>query len=216
MNEKLTNAAMYIVVFCALLLTGMTVNREINPKGLERSGVTVKDWRSYGSTGNVVGNTREGLTLVVFSDYECPFCRSLNAKIDSLMVARPQARIVIRQFPLAGHPQAMPAARASVCAAEQHKFWEYHKALFAAAAAGSLGNFAGIASTLQLNEDDFRSCLASNRPDQVIEQDLKAGKNLGVEGTPAMLINEKLYLGLPNDLDALVKRAHIADATAPR
>jgi protein-disulfide isomerase len=216
MSEKTTSAAMYTMVLCALLLTGMTANREFNSKLASTNGVAIKDWQSYAKNGNAVGGTRDALTLVIFSDYECPFCRSLNAQVDSLIIRRPQTRIVIRNFPLPGHPQAMPAARASVCAAEQNKFWEYNDALFAAAARSELRGYDGIASALHLNAEIFQACMASNRPDRIIEQDVAAGKRLGVEGTPGLLLNEKLYRGLPNDLDALVGRTRIVHAIASR
>ena len=112
MSEKLQNAALILVVICAVLLTGMTINRELNPAQKDQKGTHISDWRTFAAGGHSIGGRDGSLTVVVFSDYECPFCRLLNSKIDSIQAARPDARIVFRDFPLAGHLNARPAARA--------------------------------------------------------------------------------------------------------
>ena len=77
--------------------------RELNPGQKDQKGTHISDWRTFATSGHSIGRTGGKLTVVVFSDYECPFCRLLNSKIDSIQVARPDARIVFRDFPLAGH-----------------------------------------------------------------------------------------------------------------
>jgi protein-disulfide isomerase len=123
------------------------------------------------------------VTIVEFTDYQCPFCHRAQATIDQIMNTYPgKVQLVHRDFPLEGHPQAFPAARASRCAGEQGKFWDYHRSLM-----GSAG--------LKLDSAAFATCLASSRYDAAIRESTEAGLQAGVDSTPAYFINGRMVIG---------------------
>jgi protein-disulfide isomerase len=99
------------------------------------------------------------------------------------------------EFPLDGHPEAVPAARAARCAGEQGKFWEYHRSLMTAPGSLDDADLKRRAASLQLSAAPFESCLASDRHDAAIQASLAQGEGLGVTGTPAYFINGRMLSG---------------------
>jgi protein-disulfide isomerase len=207
MTEKFLNVAVALAVGCAVLLTGMTVKRELNGGLDQQEGRDIPEWRSYAESDHAIGASHPAVTAVVFSDYQCPFCRILNAQLDSVLRADSSLRIVFRQFPLEGHAIARPAARAALCAGEQEQFRAFHNALFASATDAEHWDFQKIATQVGIESEALRKCLASERPDSVIDADIRAGRQLGVQGTPTFLINDRLYVGLPPNLTKLIRKA---------
>ena len=131
------------------------------------------------------------LTVVEFSDYECPFCarhfRETLPKLEDEYVKTGKVRYVFRNFPLETiHKKAFRAAEAALCAAEQGKYWEMHDRLFANQ--GGLENLAGHAQAVELEPTGFAACLGSGRHATLIRQDLSDGRLAGIRGTPAFFI----------------------------
>lgn len=92
----------------------------------------VADWRAYSRGGTGSGDVGAPVTVVVFSDYQCPFCREASLDLDSLAREQPHLmHVVFRQYPLNVHRDAVPAALAAICADKQHVFDRFHHALFA-------------------------------------------------------------------------------------
>jgi protein-disulfide isomerase len=137
------------------------------------------------------------ITLVEFSDFECPFCARATPVLKQLEEAYPgQIRRVFRQFPLmAIHPGAERAAEASLCAAEQERFWEMHDALFEQPVALDPADLHRKAAQVGLDAASFKTCLDMQKYADTIEQDLKEGVAHGVTGTPAVFINGRLVSG---------------------
>lgn len=137
------------------------------------------------------------ITLVEFSDFECPFCARATPVLKQLEEAYPgQIRRVFRQFPLmAIHPGAERAAEASLCAAEQERFWEMHDALFEQPVALDPADLHRKAAQVGLDAALFKTCLDMQKYAGTIEQDLKEGVAHGVTGTPAVFINGRLVSG---------------------
>ena len=143
------------------------------------------------------------VTIVEFADFECPVCKeNLPILQEVRSLYREQVRIVYRNFPLASHPQARPAAEAGYCAHEQGQFWAYHDALFAKAPDLQPSDYVQMAERLKLNTADFTACLGSNRPKVVIAKDLAEAQALGLSGTPTFFINGR-YLSGFQSLDTL-------------
>jgi len=135
--------------------------------------------------------------IVEFSDFQCPFCQKAYPVIMGVLAKYgDKVSLSYRDFPLRSlHAQAQTAAEASRCAGEQGKFWEYHDSLFSTP--NQLGNteLALHAATVGADTEQFKVCLESKRYDAAIEQDVQAGMQAGVSGTPAFFINGILVSG---------------------
>ena len=136
------------------------------------------------------------ITLVEFSDFECPFCSSAVKQVDIVMAAYPKdIKLIYKQFPLSMHPHAEMAAEASLAAREQGKFWEMYDVLFKNYRHLSSDNIMIWAKDLGLDMDKFKADLASGKYKAVVEKDLADGEAAGVYGTPSFYINGKQYNG---------------------
>jgi len=136
------------------------------------------------------------VTLVEFSDFQCPYCSRVEPSIDETLKTYPdQVRLVYRQFPLSIHPFAEKAAEASLCAADQDKFWEMHDAMFANQQALGVDQLKAKAAELGMNADAFNKCLDSGEKAAKIHEDMAAGEAAGVNGTPALFVNGRFLNG---------------------
>jgi protein-disulfide isomerase len=130
------------------------------------------------------------VTIVEFSDYQCPFCQRVETTLRQLDELYPgKLRIVYRHLPLEFHENALPAAAAAVCADAQSRFWDYHEILFANQRALSTPNLVQYAANLELDESLFRSCLQADATVKRIADDVAAGKAAGATATPTFFIN---------------------------
>ncbi len=130
------------------------------------------------------------ITIVEFSDFECPFCGRVNPTVAQVMKEyEGKVRLVFRQFPLSFHPNAKKAGEASLCAADQGKFWEYHDVLFQNQKALGVDALKKYAADLKLDTAKFNQCLDSGEKSKVVEADQEAGAKAGVNGTPAFFVN---------------------------
>jgi len=143
------------------------------------------------------GSSQAPVMIVEFSDFQCPFCRKVQATLKALLVKyQGQVSLAYRDFPLRGmHSQAEFAAEASRCAGEQGRFWEYHDLLFANPDKLNRGGLAEMAGSLKLDEQRLDACLSSGKYAKQVEQDIQDGIRAGVEGTPGIFINGILLSG---------------------
>lgn len=136
------------------------------------------------------------VTIVEFSDFECPYCGKAEESVSQVMEKYAgKVRLVFRHFPLSFHPNAPKAAEASMCANDQGKFWEMHKQLFANRTALGVEDLKKHAVAIGLDATKFNECLDGNKMKALVESDTKAGGEVGVSGTPAFFINGKLLSG---------------------
>jgi protein-disulfide isomerase len=136
------------------------------------------------------------VTMVEFLDYQCPYCHKVQGVVDELLAAYPgKVRFIHREY-LLGSPRAMPAARAARCAAEQNRFWEYHKGLLTEPGDMSDADLQRRASALSLDGATFSACLTSDRHDATIKRSVAQGNELGVSGTPTFFINGRRLVGV--------------------
>src|SRR5580704_15773701 len=144
----------------------------------------------------VKGPADARITLVEFSDFECPFCSAAEKQVDIVMAAYPKdVKLIYKQFPLSMHPHAHIAAEASLAAREQGKFWEMYELLFKNFRQLSSDNVMLWAKQLGLDVDKFKSDIDSRKFKPVVDKDLADGEAAGVYGTPAFYINGKQYNG---------------------
>jgi len=153
-------------------------------------------------TGYVLGKADAPLTMVEFTDLQCPFCRQFHTQafeqIKKDYIDTGKLRYISRDFPLDSiHPYALAAARASRCAADQGKFWDMRHAILVNN--GSLNNdvFATFASDLKMNVNAFKTCQADTTKFQSdIQKDLSEGSAVGIQGTPSFVIGKTSANGL--------------------
>jgi protein-disulfide isomerase len=139
------------------------------------------------------GNPTARLTIVEFSDYQCPYCkRHVDQTMPRLLddyVTKGIVRYAFRDYPLTEiHPLAAKAAEAARCAGDQGKFWEMHDRLFANQKNLQPEKLPEHAQAVGLDSGTFRACLDDNRHAEAVQQDLKAGAQLGAQGTPAFVL----------------------------
>lgn len=143
----------------------------------------------------VKGATNAVVTIVEFSDFECPFCKQVQSVLKQIVESYGRTvRLVFKHLPLEGHRNSLPAARAAYCAAEQDRFWQFHDAVFAA---GNLSPpvFEQIASNLGLGLPKFQECVASERSRAAVIKDIEAARLLRIESTPSFVVNGKVIKG---------------------
>ena len=137
------------------------------------------------------------IIIVEFSDYQCPFCRKFHDETyQSLLDAYPgQIRFVYRNLPLTSiHPNAMPAAVASLCANDQDAYWDYHEKLFSSETLDE-ATYIQYAADLDLNVDTFTACLSDGSHDAFIQEDMQFALDLGVQSTPTFFVNGLAIVG---------------------
>jgi len=143
-----------------------------------------------------VGPENAPVTLVLFSDFQCPFCSRVEPTLDQVkQTYGDKVRVAFRQFPLSIHPNAKKAAEASLCANEQGKFWQMHDAMFKDQQNLSVEGLKAKAVQLELNADQFNSCLDSGKYAAKVQEDVASGEQAGVSGTPALFINGRFISG---------------------
>jgi protein-disulfide isomerase len=143
------------------------------------------------------GPANAPVTIVEFSDFECPFCRALFPTLERIEADyKDKLRVVYMQFPLATmHTHARNAAEASLCAYEQNKFWQLHDAMFNDQQNLSVADLKQKAAKLSLDMKAFNTCLDSDKYLAEIQSDMEEGVRVGISGTPALFINGRLLIG---------------------
>jgi protein-disulfide isomerase len=146
------------------------------------------------------GSEDAPVTMVYFTDFQCGYCRTFATetlpKLETHYIRPGKVRLVFRHLAILGEA-SVQAARASSCAFDQGKFWEYHDALFAGTSplAFNATRLRRHASELRLDDKAFAACLDSNDHGKRVEAETLIGRALGATGTPAFLINGQLALG---------------------
>lgn len=137
------------------------------------------------------GPAKPTLTLVEFSDFQCPYCAQLAPTIDSIAKVFPnEVRVVFKHFPLSFHEQARGAHAAALAAGKQGKFWEYRYTLAPKFRSLSDSTYLDLAKQLGLNLDQFKKDMALTPDDQeIMNRDMELGQKVGVRGTPTLFAN---------------------------
>lgn len=164
---------------------------------------------TYNSNNPVKGPDNAPVTIIEFTDYQCPWCRRSQPYVKAAEDAYPgKIKVVTRQFPLVQiHPRAFPSAEAALCAKEQGKYWPYRDKLFDTAhidmtlAANTQqplppeqlqdADLLRYAKEVGLNQKKFEQCVATHKYDEQIQADMTDGQKFGVGGTPAFFVNGK-------------------------
>jgi len=142
------------------------------------------------------GNPKAAVTIVEFSDFECPFCVRARPTVKRVRETYgDKVNWAFRHYPLDFHPQAQKAGEAAACAAEQGRFWEMHDLLWDKPTELQVPELKQHAGALGLDAQAFAACLDGGRHAELVERDFRAGQEYGVTGTPAFFVNGRLISG---------------------
>lgn len=167
----------------------------------------------------VKGPAEAPITIVEFSDYQCPFCARSEPLVKEALAAYPtQAKLVFKHYPLTSiHPQAMPAALAAAAAQKQGKFWEMHEKLFANQRALAPEQLTQYARELGLDAKQFEADMKSDEVKALVQEDIAMAQRAGVRGTPTIFVNGRILQqrsldGFKQIIDPILKEAAAAPA----
>ena len=200
----------------AILVTGAMISGSL----LYSNGVGVKPGTAQiqqDAKGNVkvdvsvdddafLGNKKAKVTIIEFSDYQCPFCRTFwkdaFMQLKKEYIDTSKVLFVYRDYPLSFHPMAEPSAQAAECAKEQGKYWEFHDKLFGEQDKKGQGTVTFTnqdlklwASQIGLDAGKFNQCFDSGKYKAEVQKDFEDGNKAGVSGTPSFFINGRLVVG---------------------
>jgi len=201
MARSATDIAAMGIFLCTIVLTGVVVRRELQsappPQPTERSVTSRKELTMV---GRAIGPDTAPVTIVEFSDFQCPYCAKVQPTIDSLRRKYPdKVKILYRHLPLETlHPLAWTAALASECAGDQGKFTEYHDLLWRMQ--DSLGRVPWPSLAKRVGVADlkaFEQCTAEEKHSFAIRRDVLLARDLSLRGTPTFIIGTDLYEGTP-------------------
>ena len=147
--------------------------------------------------GFVRGAREAPVTIVEFSDFQCPFCKNGTETVRQVLEKYPgKVKLVFRDFPIPNlHPAAPKAHEAARCAADQGKFWEYHDLLFEKSPRQAPEDLKQYATDLELDPSPFAQCLDSGKHQAEVNRDVEEGARLGVTATPTFFINGRQLVG---------------------
>jgi protein-disulfide isomerase len=176
------------------LLRGELSDLTKDPMAENRSKLQIKD-------APIWGDPKASITMVEFSDFECPVCRSLHDVLKGLLANYPQVRLVFKDFPLERHPWAHTAAIAGRCAYNQDPkaFWKLYDLIYdnqdIISPENSYAKLTDYASQIGMNPDTYKSCLASPEAAAAVDTSLANGSALQVSSTPTIFINGRRIIG---------------------
>ena len=149
-----------------------------------------------GENDTIKGPADAKVTIIEFTDFECPYCKRGKETMDEVLeIYGDQVRLAFKHFPLDFHPNAQKAAEATECAGDQGKFWEMHDWMFDNQKELAVDGLKTAAANLGMNSSEFDSCLNSGKYEEKVKDDMAAGSEFGVSGTPAFFINDTLISG---------------------
>lgn len=201
-KEYLNNVMTGVLCVCAVTVTGLVVRQQFfAPPAAAASGVpqNIKNWRDF-QGGRLLGAPNGRVSLVVFSDYECPACRGFSKVVDSLRARYPDVlSVYYRHVPIPSHVHARPAALAAECAAAQGRFAEAHRVLFSDPDSNGIRPWSAFATQAGVRDvRAFETCIRDSSEIALVKKDEADATRLGVKVTPTLLLDEQLIEGAPS------------------
>ncbi len=159
----------------------------------------VADFKVLEDDDPVKGDKNAPVTIVEFSDYECPFCARFYSQtlpqIEEKYIKTGKVKLIYRDFPLSFHQLAQKAGEAAECAGEQGKYFEMHDKLFENGVTGGVAGYKQFAAQMGLDQAKFDTCLDTGAQAAEVKKDMADGAQYGVTGTPGFFVNGRLISG---------------------
>jgi protein-disulfide isomerase len=205
-GENSQSAKFYVSKDGKYLVRGEVSDLSKDPLAETRARIEMKD-------APVLGDPKAPVTLVEFSDFECPVCRSLHDVLRGMLPNYPQVRVVFKDFPLEHlHPWARTAALAGRCAYQQDPkaFWKVYDAIYdqqgIISASNAWSKMADFAADARLNPDAFKACMASPEAGAAVDANRENGQQLEVNSTPTVFVNGRRLVGAdPHALEQYIQ-----------
>lgn len=205
MNKKFIGVNIALgIIFTAILTTAIFALRSLRPP-LESS---VKN------LSRLKGNPSASISIVEYSDFECPACRQAQTVLNETIQKYPdEVNVIFQHFPLQSHRWSLLAHQAAECSAQQNAFWSFHDRLYNDQAVWSVASiapwetFLRYAKEQKISLDAFVRCLENPLTIRTLKEERATGTSLGVRSTPSFFVNGKLvvgHLGLAAEIDALI------------
>lgn len=199
-NIKFWGAALLIILATFLIITKLTATDDGGENNLPVAAISDSDW--------TLGTPEAKVTLIEYSDFQCPACAYFSKIIEQVMVEFDQhVYFAYRHFPLSIHQNSIPSARAAEAAGLQGKFWEMSAKLFENQKTWSVSTapeeiFTGYAEELGLNLEKFKDDYNSSEVKNAVEDDLDDADSLGLNSTPSFFLNGEKLNQNPRDLNS--------------
>jgi protein-disulfide isomerase len=194
--------AVLIIIGIALLVTALLIAPSLDLFSSKNDVIQITPVARPMVDGRSIGDPQAPVVIEVFSDFQCVACREFAKTVEPLLIQNHvipgEVYLIYRQYPFLDDGvltnESKQAANASLCAAEQERFWDYHDMLFANLTGVNVGNFSDqrlidFAMSLGLDIRDFESCFNENRYKNIIDDDIELGQRRNVTGTPSIFVN---------------------------
>lgn len=218
LRDLLSHLVTGVLVVCAVLMTAAVVKRNFFTSTDAPLAEEVKDWQALATRGQRLGAKAPTVTVVEFSDFQCPFCSRLHTSLQELLQRYPgDVQLVYRHLPLTSiHRHAKAAAIASECAAEQGRFEAFASLLYEqqdSIGSKSLDAFAADAGVR--DSASFSGCVHSQRHRARVEADMREARRRDLSATPTVFVNNVRMPGTPSfEILDLFVRAGMGDAVS--
>ncbi|MEK7137933.1 MAG: DsbA family protein [Patescibacteria group bacterium] len=195
-----------VIILAALIIGGAIVlsndkgKSSTNSAGAAQGGASLGQEEDQslviGNKPHYYGDAKSAVTIAVFTDFQCPYCRLAAPELKKIVDNNPgKVKLVFRHFPIPNHQYAEKAGEAAEAAAAQggdKKFWELHDKMFANQSKLSIDDLEKYAGEINLDVDKFASDLGSDKYKEIVQNGFKDGDKLNVQGTPTIYINNRL------------------------
>lgn len=196
-----------MLTLAAITITGTLVHREFFAPSLSgrvpAKAEYVENWRTLLPAGHFVGDPRAPITIVEFSDLECPFCRQFHGALRTVVDKHPgQVTYSFIHFPLAGHKHALRAAHAAECAGYAGKFAAALDVMFSHQDSLAASDWSWLMRETRMRDTTtFARCMADTTTPPRVKEGLALGSKMKIAGTPTVLLNGWRYTGMPADTE---------------
>lgn len=211
MNSKFNVAINIILVSCALVITYFVIKKEFFSSNNTNEKKKVENWNSLIRSKRSFGNPNSDIKIILFSDYNCPYCNIMNSTLNELIQQRKDIYIAYYEYPREGNESSFEASLASLCASYQNKYLKYRRILFDRNDLCEIKNWQKIADLAGVKDKTtFAKCLNEKLSEEELINEIYTSKNFDIRYTPSLIINGYLIEGSisKNDLQKRISEIH--------